>query len=233
MKAADTGDGAFKIEVAEGVSSNAIFRIRSHRSYEHEGDPIYFDDALLIFHDGADCFMNFAENDTPIKLDKDFEIAQAEKGSIEETYIQKRPFIKKPVETRISVINENKSKCYWKFILHTPYESFEQKGKIKSHDIVYFEHTKNKGLISSSLSGTDYYLKESPEHSLFFDCFWELIPQEVSELEPETCDKFWARNTITGNYLQYQGQRVQIQSKEPVEGGGFINSNLVNLVLDD
>jgi hypothetical protein len=26
---------------------------------------------------------------------------------------------------------------------------------------------------------------------------------------------------------------VQIQSKEPVEGGGFINSHLVNLVLDD
>jgi len=26
---------------------------------------------------------------------------------------------------------------------------------------------------------------------------------------------------------------VQIQSKEPVEGGGFINSHLINLIFDE
>jgi hypothetical protein len=67
--------------------------------------------------------MNFAENDTPVKLDIPFDVKSAEKGSIEETYIQKRPFIKKPVDKRIAVINENKSKCYWKFILHNAYEN--------------------------------------------------------------------------------------------------------------
>ena len=49
--------------------------------------------------------MNFAENDTPVKLDIPFDVKSAEKGSIEETYIQKRPFIKKPVDKRIAVIN--------------------------------------------------------------------------------------------------------------------------------
>ena len=79
------------------MSSQAIFRIKSHRSYEHEGDPIYYDDALLIYHEGADCYMNFAENDSPIALDARFEVGEAEKGSVEEHYIQKRPLIKRPV----------------------------------------------------------------------------------------------------------------------------------------
>jgi len=33
--------------------------------------------------------------------------------------------------------------------------------KIKSHDIVYFKHTRNEGCISSSLNGEQYYLKET------------------------------------------------------------------------
>ena len=64
-------------------------------------------------------------------------------------------------EKRTSIINENKSKCLWKFIQHCTGEQFDQKNKIKSHDIVYFEHTKNKGCISSSLKGDQYYLKET------------------------------------------------------------------------
>lgn len=94
--------------------------------------------------------------------------------------MQKRPSIKKPAAKRISIINENKSKCYWKFILHTTYENFEQKSKIKSHDIVYFEHTKKQGMISAALSTKDFYLKESDEKQVYFECFWELIPQEVN-----------------------------------------------------
>lgn len=46
-----------------------VWKIRSHRSYQHEGDPIYYDDYLQVYHEGLDCFMNFAENNKPIYLD--------------------------------------------------------------------------------------------------------------------------------------------------------------------
>jgi hypothetical protein len=76
--------------------------------------------------------------------------------------------IKKPNEKRISIINENKSKCLWKFIEHCTYEQYVNKEKIKSHDIVYFEHTKLKGCISSSLNGEQYYLKETNDQKQSF-----------------------------------------------------------------
>lgn len=72
LKAADTGEGAFKVDVTSNLSTQVIFRITSHRTYEHENDKIYFDDALLIYHPGADCFMNFADTkDKKIFLDKE------------------------------------------------------------------------------------------------------------------------------------------------------------------
>ena len=72
MKAADIGEGAFKIDVTETLSSKIIFKLKSHRSYERENDKIYYDDALLIYHEGADCYMNFAEKDEPIYLDYEY-----------------------------------------------------------------------------------------------------------------------------------------------------------------
>lgn len=42
------------------MSSKIIFKLTSHRSYERDKDVIYYDDALQIYHPGADCFMNFA-----------------------------------------------------------------------------------------------------------------------------------------------------------------------------
>lgn len=60
------------MDVCEKLSSQIIFKITTHRSYEHENDKIYYDDALQIYHPGADCFMNFWENtDDPIYLDVD------------------------------------------------------------------------------------------------------------------------------------------------------------------
>ncbi|CAM6004637.1 unnamed protein product [Sphagnum balticum] len=50
QKAADSGDGAFTIEVCPELSSQILWKIDSHRSYQHDGDPIYFDDELLIYH---------------------------------------------------------------------------------------------------------------------------------------------------------------------------------------
>ena len=35
-----------------------------------------------------------------------------------------------------------------------------KKDKIKSHDIVFFQHTKNLGLVASTLAQQQYYLKE-------------------------------------------------------------------------
>jgi hypothetical protein len=60
LKAADSGDGAFTIEVCPDLSSQIVWKIRSHRSYQIDGDEIYFDDELLIYHEGSDCYMNFA-----------------------------------------------------------------------------------------------------------------------------------------------------------------------------
>jgi len=76
-------------------------------------------------------------------------------------YVKNRPTIQKPEERRISIINENKSKCLWKFVQHCSFEQYENLEKIKSHDIVYFKHTRNEGCISSSLNGEQYYLKET------------------------------------------------------------------------
>ena len=56
------------IDLTENLSSKIIFKLKSHRSYERENDKIYYDDALLIYHEGADCYMNFAEKDEPIYL---------------------------------------------------------------------------------------------------------------------------------------------------------------------
>ena len=61
LKAADTGDGAFTIEVSAQPSNQIIWKINSHRSYQKDGDPIYFDDELLNYYVSTDCFMNFAD----------------------------------------------------------------------------------------------------------------------------------------------------------------------------
>ena len=87
------------------------------------------------------------------------------------------------------------------------------KDKIKSHDIVYFQHTKNQGLIASTLAQQRYYLKELKEDSdqgVSYECFWELIPKEGNEFGPETCNTFWARNIVTGQILTYQDFKVEI-----------------------
>ncbi len=68
-KAADTGDGAFTIEVSPQPHSQIVWKIDSHRSYQHDGDDIYFDDELLIYHVYTDGYMNFAENDKNTDLD--------------------------------------------------------------------------------------------------------------------------------------------------------------------
>jgi hypothetical protein len=119
LKAAEAGDGAFTIEVSEQPSNQIIWKINSHRSYQQDGDPIFFDDELLIYHVSTDCFMNFADRSNIIYLDAPI----ADERSLGEgdngwDYVKERPSIKRPNQTRSSIINENKSKCLWKFIQH-------------------------------------------------------------------------------------------------------------------
>jgi hypothetical protein len=70
LKAADTGEGAFRVEVEKSLSSQVVFKLTSHRSYEHDDDKIYYDDPLQIYHPKSDCFTNFAEDSLPIYLDQ-------------------------------------------------------------------------------------------------------------------------------------------------------------------
>lgn len=105
QKAADSGDGAFTIEVSPIPCSQIIWKIDSHRSYQHDGDDIYFDDELIIYHVFTDCFMNFAENDKSIYLDTHYELNELPEGDEGWEYVKNRPAIKKPEERRISIMN--------------------------------------------------------------------------------------------------------------------------------
>jgi hypothetical protein len=178
QRAADTGEGAFMIEVNPMPSSQVVWKINSHRSYQHDGDPIFFDDELLIYHVSTDCFMNFVYNNSMIYLDSPIsEERETKEGEPGWEYVKNRPSIKLANEKRTSIINENKSKCLWKFIEHCKSDQYTNKQKIKSHDIVYFEHTKKKGCISSSLTGERYFLKETTDQKQSFESYWELIPK--------------------------------------------------------
>jgi len=138
LKAADIGEGAFKLELTKDLNKYVIFNIVSHRSYEQIGNKIYYDDCLRIHHVESDCYMNFPNTDSSIIFDRPYDVAKFEKEDPGYEYAENRPSIKKPVGRRINVINENKSKCLWKFIQHCRYADSNAKETIKSHDIVYF-----------------------------------------------------------------------------------------------
>lgn len=147
---------------------------------------MYFDDEMQIYNPNADCYMNYSELNEPIYLDQDKDVGFSVPEDNEAfDYFKSRPSIKKPIGERISVINENKSKCLWKMILHCNYDQSLEKKNIISHDIVYFEHTRNGGLISSTLADPKSYLKEfNSGASLSYECFWELTPKVASEFGP-------------------------------------------------
>lgn len=95
QKAADTGEGAFMIEVNPLPSSQVLWKINSHRSYQHDSDPIFFDDELLIYHVSTDCFMNFVCNESTIYLDAPIkDERETKEGDIAWDYVKTRPSIK-------------------------------------------------------------------------------------------------------------------------------------------
>lgn len=71
LEAAETGEGSFKLDLTDQLSSYLGFKIRSHRSYERDGDKVYLDDPLQIYHNSSDCYVNFNENYDKIFLDKE------------------------------------------------------------------------------------------------------------------------------------------------------------------
>ncbi len=60
--------------------------------------------------------MNFSDANNPIYLDIDFNLRSVEPDHPFYEYSAQRPSIKKPEDVRISIVNENKSLCLWKFI---------------------------------------------------------------------------------------------------------------------
>lgn len=94
------------IEVSSIPCSQVIWKIDSHRSYQHDGDSIYFDDELLIYHMSTDCFMNFVLGDNVAYLDSpikdEHEITESD---IAYPYAEVRPAIKTANEKRTSIIN--------------------------------------------------------------------------------------------------------------------------------
>ena len=111
------------MEVVPDLSSNVIFKITSHRSYEHDDDVIYYDDPLQIFHEKSGCFTNFVENQW-IYLDVEHDDVALPEDHEFIPLLQQRPSIKKSNDKRVPVVNENKDKCYWKFIQHCSYEEY-------------------------------------------------------------------------------------------------------------
>lgn len=61
LEAAQSGEGSFKLAMTKDLSGELTFQIQSHRSYENEGNKVYLDDPLQIYHLKSDCFMNFDE----------------------------------------------------------------------------------------------------------------------------------------------------------------------------
>lgn len=98
-----------------------VFKILSPRTFENENDKVYYNDALQIYHPSSDSFMNFSQSGEMIPLDIKYgsEVYQPQKCG---RFIAQRPSIKTPNDVRAYIINENKSKCLWKFIEHCSFE---------------------------------------------------------------------------------------------------------------
>ena len=96
------------IEVSPLPCSQVIWKIDSHRSYQHPGDLIFFDDELRIYHISTDCSMNFVLGDNVSYLDNPIkDRRQADERDIAYPYKNARPAIKVSNEKRTSIINEN------------------------------------------------------------------------------------------------------------------------------
>jgi hypothetical protein len=137
-------------------------------------------------------------------LDKEFGKPDFDERDPAITYTSIHPKIKIGYPSRINVVNQNKSKCLWKFVLYEDFLSTADTALIKPHDIVYFEHTQNNGLLTSSVTTLEATIKENKkckEDITFYDSLWEMIPQETNEIGPEKSGKYFIRNIITGKYL--------------------------------
>ena len=65
------------------------------------------------------------------------------------------------------------------------------------------------------------------EQVLTYESYWELIPKDDKK---PAAPIFWARNIVTGQFLQFNDFRVEIEPKEIEREGDFLNRSLVNLI---
>jgi hypothetical protein len=122
---------------------------------------VYLDDPLEIYHSSSDCYVNFNEGTDFVFLDKEFEKPDFGLDDPALNYLHVQPSIKIDFPKRINVVNQNKSKCLWRFILYEDYPSTEDVKTIKPHDIVYFQRTHKSGLLTSSLTGLEVTIKQN------------------------------------------------------------------------
>ena len=113
---------------------------------------------MQIHHSKSDCYVNFDDTGKEVFIDIDVKLIEFKVTDIAQKYIN-LPTIKKSKVKRVEVVNQNKSKTLWKILKHEDYESTKINDQIKDRDIVYFEHTKQKGLLCSSLKTYKTFLK--------------------------------------------------------------------------
>lgn len=70
---AQSGIGAFKIDLREELSEKLVFQLLSYRTYEKDGDDISIDAPLKIYHFETQCYLSYCME--PIFLDINNQIA--------------------------------------------------------------------------------------------------------------------------------------------------------------
>jgi hypothetical protein len=87
-------------------------------------------------------------------------------------------------------------------------------------------HTKEKGLVSSTLSTPiKNYLKEHDKKIVSYDCFWELIPKP----NDDEGGSYYARNSVTGQMLTFENENTYVEIKPDTDMRGFSDRGRINL----
>lgn len=118
--------------------------------------------------------------DQKIDFALDDEMAQGELQFDPHAYEVFRPVIRKPNDqnARLEAVVNYNCNTNWVLKLHETYdESKERQYKISSYDLVFFQYTKNKSLLSANPQNANIILKEpknkaQPEY--YLDSIWEV-----------------------------------------------------------
>lgn len=81
---AQSGIGAFKIDLRKELSEKLVFQLFSYRTYEKDGDEISLDAPLKIYHFETQCYLSYEPE--PIFLDRDSAKLAAEDREVYDEY---------------------------------------------------------------------------------------------------------------------------------------------------